>query len=437
MTATSSALPTPPGQLGLPWIGETVSFLRDGDFIEKRQKKYGSVFKTHVFGRPAIVAIGPEANQFLFANENKYFVVTWPYSTRTLLGPASLSMQAGDVHKSRRKILAQAFKPRALAGYVPEMANITRRYLEKWEKMGTLTWYPELRQYTFDVACKLLVGIDGATETDLRDWFETWCNGLFTLPIRLPGTKFTRALNCRQKLLDRIERIIRDRQKQTDPGNDALGILLQARDDDGNTLDIAELKDQILTLLFAGHETLTSAIASFCLKLAQYPEVREKARTEQQQFDSETPPTFEDLKEMTYLDRVMKEVLRVVPPVGGGFREVIQTCEFEGYQIPKGWSVFYQIGRTHFDETVYPQPQNFDPDRFGEDRPAFSHIPFGGGMRECLGKEFARLEIKLLAAELVRNYEWELLPDQDLEMEMIPTPRPRDGLRVCLRRRSY
>ena len=98
--------------VGCREIGETISFLRDPDFIEKRQQKYGSVFATHIFGRPAIVAIGPEANRFLFSNENKYFAVTWPYSTRVLLGPASLSMQAGDIHRSRRKILAQAFQPR-------------------------------------------------------------------------------------------------------------------------------------------------------------------------------------------------------------------------------------------------------------------------------------------------------------------------------------
>lgn len=143
---------------------------------------------------------------------------------------------------------------------------------------------------------------------------------------------------------------------------------------------------------------------------------------------------------MTYLDQVMKEVLRVVPPVGGGFREVIQTCEFQGYQLPKGWPVFYQISRTHLEQKVYTNPQDFDPEKFGpqreEDKPAFSHIPFGGGMRECLGKEFARLEIKLLAAELVQNYEWELLPNQDIQMEVIPTPRPIDGLRVNFRRRA-
>jgi cytochrome P450 len=142
---------------------------------------------------------------------------------------------------------------------------------------------------------------------------------------------------------------------------------------------------------------------------------------------------------MTYLEQVMKEVLRFVPPVGGGFREVIQDCEYNGYFIPKDWSILYQIAKTHQDETVYFQPQQFDPERFSEtrneDKPKpFSWVPFGGGMRECIGKEFAKLEIKLFAALLVRNYDWQLLPNQSLDLITIPTPRPRDGLKVQLRR---
>ncbi|MEG4105758.1 cytochrome P450 [Microcoleus sp. S13_C5] len=426
----------PPGSFGLPLIGDTINFLQDAQFAKKRQQQYGNIFKTSIFGQPTVFMCGQEANLFVLSNENQYFVVTWPASTKALLGPLSLALQTGANHQNRRKLLYQAFQPRALAGYIGGMENITQRYLEKWATMETLTWYPELRNYTFDVASKLLVGIDKGSETALGHYFETFSDGLFSIPLDVPWTRFGKAKNGRKLLLAELDKIIRDRQQATPSGKDALSLLISARDDEGNSLSLDELKDQVLLLLFAGHETLTSAIASFCLLLAQHPDVMAKVRAEQQQFPATEPLTLEQLKQMTYLEQVMREVLRLVPPVGGGFRQVINACEFGGYEIPKGWMVLYQINQTHQDSAVYPEPDRFDPDRFSSDRSPkpFSYVPFGGGLRECLGKEFARLEMKLFAAKIVREFEWELLPDQDLNLIRVPTPHPRDGLRVKFRR---
>jgi len=111
---TPSSPPLPPGSLGLPLIGETLSFLQEPQFAEKRQQKYGSVFKTHLFGRPTIFLIGAEANCFLLSHENQYFLTNWPRSTKTLLGPAALSVQTGVEHQRRRKLLSQAFQPSRL-----------------------------------------------------------------------------------------------------------------------------------------------------------------------------------------------------------------------------------------------------------------------------------------------------------------------------------
>jgi cytochrome P450 len=438
-TQTSSSLPFPPGNFGLPIVGETISFVRDRDFQKKRLSKYGKIFKTNIFGRPTVVMVGAEANQFLFKNENKYVVSTWPKSTRVLLGQNSLSVRSGGFHTSRRKLLAQAFQPRALASYIPTMEKFTTSYLQKWEGMGTLTWYPELRDYTFDIASTLLVGTDGGSQTPIAQLFEDWCAGLFSLPIPLPWTSFGKALRCREGLLKQIEAIVQKRQQENNLGEDALSLLIQAKDEEGNSLSLDELKDQVLLLLFAGHETLTSAIASFCLLTAQHPEVLDRLRHEQQQLSVSSPLTLEQLKQMTYLEQVLKEVLRFVPPVGGGFREVIETFEFNGYQIPQGWSIQYQIAETHQDSAIYQDSDRFDPDRFAPNRAEdkqqnFGYVPFGGGLRECLGKEFARLEMRIFASMLVRDYEWELLPEQDLNMVVIPTPHPRDGLKINFRR---
>lgn len=437
---TQQNLSLPPGQFGLPILGETLNFLFDSDFAQKRRQQYGDIFKSKILGKPTIFVCSPEANQFILSHENKYFVVGWPPSTRALLGNLSLALQTGGKHVKRRKMLREAFTPRSLDSYVPTMVEITQRYLTQWSQHDTLTWYPELRNYTFDIAGKLFVGLENASETSLGHLFEVWTQGLFSIPLRLPWTKFGRAFRCRQQLLQELETYIRQRQQGTESGEDALGLLLQAEDEEGKKLSVEELKDQILLLLFAGHETLTSAVASSGLLLAQHPDVLAKVRAEQQQFCE--PLTFETLRQMTYLEQVLQEVLRLVPPVGGGFREVIQSCEFNGYTLPKGWNVLYQINQTHQKADIYPDPNHFDPDRFSPERQedkakTFGYVPFGGGLRECLGKEFARLEMKIFAALLCRGYEWELLPEQSLEMIAVPTPHPRDGLKVKLRQRAF
>ena len=430
-----NSLPEPPGETGLPFVGETIAFFSDPDFNQKRVNKYGKVYKTSIFGSPTVTMIGSEANTFLFRNENKYVVSSWPKSTRILLGKKSLAVNNGSFHTSRRKLLYDAFQPRALASYIPTMEQISDRYLQKWSQMGTLTWYPELRNYTFDIASNLFVSTDGGSDSQVGHYFEVWCKGLFTLPISLPWTKFGKALQARQKLLASLEEIIIKRQQADSPGEDALGLLIKAEDEEGNSLSLEELKDQVLLLLFAGHETLTSAIASFCLLIAQHPDVMQRLREEQDRLNITGTPTLEDLKAMTYLEQVLKEVMRLIPPIGGGFREAIETFEFNGYRIPQGWNIQYQIAQTHKDEEIYPESDRFDPDRFDPEQPAdkqasFGYIPFGGGLRECIGKEFARLEMRLFASKLLQNYQWELLPNQNLELVTVPTPHPRDGLKV-------
>ena len=192
----------------------------------------------------------------------------------------------------------------------------------------------------------------------------------------------------------------------------------------------------MLLLLFAGHETLNQrGSASFCFLTAQHPDVMQRLGDEQARLNIADTTTLENIKQMTYLEQVLKEVMRIIPPVGGGFREAVATFEFGGYRIPKGWNLQYQIAQTHKDEEIYPESDRFDPERFAPENSAdkqasFGYIPFGGGLRECLGKEFARLEMRLFASKLLQNYDWELLPGQSLELVTVPTPHPRDGLKI-------
>jgi retinoid hydroxylase len=442
--STQPTLPLPPGRFGVPAIGESIAYLRDPEsFIAQRQKRYGNIFKTHLFGRPTIVLIGAEAARFLFSNDGQKLEMTNTPNFEILLGKKSIGVQTGTAHQVLRRQLFQVFQPRALESYAVTMEAVTQHYLQKWEQMRMLTWYDELKKYTLDIACRLFVGVSTAADEPLEKVYEAWSKGLLTIPVRLPGSKFDRAVRARKNLLDRFDRLIEQRQQESSNKQDVLSILLIAKDEAGNALGRAEIKDNILGMLIAGHETLTSALTSFCLLMAQHPKVLEAVRNEQAKLGFPKPLNLEILKQMTYLEQVLKEILRVAPPVvRSGSRKVLQSCEFGGYSIPKGWDVYYQIPETHQDSQVYTHPEQFDPDRWSEKRSqdkqkAFSHIPFGGGIRECLGKEFARLEMKLFAALLVRNYMWELVPGQNLERVVLPFSRPRDGLKVKVSRLSH
>jgi len=428
----------PPGSFGLPLIGESLSFLLDPHFAQKRKAKYGSIFRTHIFGRPTVIMSGFAANRFILSSHMDCFSWRegWPATFRELLGE-SLFLQEGEQHRRNRKLLTPAFHGKALDGYLDTMLGITERYLQRWQTLETFTWFPEMKKLTFEIASTLLIGSTPGELTErLSLWMTELTNGLFTIPLRWRWTPYGKALRARDRLLHHIEQVVRDRQ--THPTTDALGLLAQSQDENGDRLSLQELKVQALLMLFAGHETTTSMLTCLMMALAQHPEVAARARAEQAQLPEPHAITLAQLKQMPYLDQILKEVERCYPPIGGGFRGVIKPFEFNGYSVPAGWMALYQIGITHQDPHCFPHPDQFDPDRFSPERAEhkrndYSLVGFGGGPRSCIGMTFAQMEMKIVTALLLRQFHWQLLPDQDLSLNPVPTLKPRSGLQVKLR----
>ncbi|BAT51864.1 cytochrome P450 [Nostoc sp. NIES-3756] len=426
----------PPGSYGLPILGETLAFLFDKNFIEKRYRRYGSIFKTHLIGRPTVVMVGSKAVEFVLSShmENFSWREGWPDTFKALLGE-SLFLQDGEEHRRNRRLMMPALHGPALTNYVSTMEEITRKYLQKWEAKQEFTWFDEFKQLTFDIASQLLLGASpGEDCAILSKLFTTLTNGLITInPLPLPFTKYGKAIAARNQILERLTQIVR--QRQQNPSKDALSLLIQAKDEDGNSLSEKELIAQAVLLLFAGHETTTSMLTWLCLELARHPKVYQRAREEQLQLASQGDLTLEQLGQMPYLEQILLEVERCHQPVNGGFRGVIKDFEFNGFHVPAGWQLLYSILMTHRLEEIYLEPERFDPDRFSPQRQEhkkypFSLIGFGGGPRVCIGIAFAKMEMKIIAAHLLRSYHWEILPNQSLDALLVPTNRPQDGLRV-------
>lgn len=426
----------PPGNFGLPIVGETFSFLLDQDFVLKRYQRYGGIFKTSLFGQPTVFFVGPEAVEFVLSSHFDSFSWKkgWPESFRVLLGE-SLFLQDGEEHRRNRRLMMPAFHGPALAGYFATMKGITQGYCQQWLELGEFQWFDQLKQLTFEIASQLLLGTETGEETErLSQLFDTLTQGLFTLlPVPVPGTKFGRAVAARNQILEHLTGVIA--QRKQNPTYDALSLLIQTQDEEGHRMSDEEIRAQAMLMLFAGHETTTAMLTWCCLELARHPEIWRRAQAEQEQLAQSGDLTLEQLAQMPYLDQVMLEVERFHPPVGGGFRRVVKPVEFNGFQVPVGWIASYSIITTHYLPTVYTNPEQFDPDRFSPQRQEhkvqpYSLIGFGGGSRVCLGVAFAKLEMKIVMATLLRYYHWELLPNQSLEVVRVPTRRPQDKLGV-------
>ena len=438
--SVSSEAKLPPGKMGFPFVGETLTFLRQSDFAVKRYAQYGPIYKTHLMGRPTAVLAGAEANEFLLNSGMDHFswASGWPNTFKELLG-RSLFVQDGEEHRHKRRLIAPAFHGRALASYVEMMDQIIQKYLAFWEEKEEFAWFTEFKKMTFEIATVLLLGSEQEEETAvLSQKFSDLTAGFFTLPLNVPGTPYAKALAARDYILHYIGQQIA--KKRANPGKDALSMLLVSEDEEGNRLTDQEIEAQALLLLFAGHETTTSILTSFCLELGQDPQVCGRARAEQAYINTFTEPDMKLLRQMPYLDQILLEIERLHPPVISGFRGVEEPFEFKGYHVPKGWQVLYSILATHHDPDVYPDPLTFDPERWNpetkQSSSAFSLVGFGGGPRTCIGKAFANLEIKLVATHLLRNYRWQILPNQDLTLNYIPTTHPKDMLRVKFSRRK-
>ncbi|EHB05524.1 Cytochrome P450 26C1 [Heterocephalus glaber] len=459
----ASALPLPKGSMGWPFFGETLHWLVQGSsFHSSRRERYGTVFKTHLLGRPVIRVSGAENVRTILLGEHRLVRSQWPQSAHILLGSHTLLGSVGEPHRQRRKVLARVFSRAALERYVPRLQGALRREVRSWcAARGPVAVYEAAKALTFRMAARILLGLrlDEVRCTELARTFEQLVENLFSLPLDVPFSGLRKGIRARDQLHQHLEEAIAEKlheDKAAEPG-DPLDLIIHSARELGQELSVQELKESAVELLFASFFTTASASTSLVLLLLQHPAAIAKIQQELAtqglghacscalgaagtlpECCCEPDLTLAALGRLRYVDCVVKEVLRLLPPVSGGYRTVLRTFELDGYQIPEGWSVMYSIRDTHETATVYSSPpEGFDPERFGaarEDEPGnpgrFHYIPFGGGARRCLGQELAQAVLQLLAVELVRTARWELATPAFPAMQTVPIVHPVDGLRL-------
>ncbi|OWM89855.1 hypothetical protein CDL15_Pgr024604 [Punica granatum] len=440
----------PPGSSGWPVIGETLDMLRansEGNplkFSRDRVEKYKSlVFRTRVLGENMAVLCGPAGNKFVFSNEGKKVAVWWPSSVQQLIGP-SLVNTSGDEARVHRKMLMNFFSIESLMQCIPTVDEVTRGHLAThWQGKEMVKVYPTIKDYTFELACRLFMSItDSEVISRLSYHFCSFIKGVITIPLNFPGTRFYAAMRAADAIRREIRVLVKQRRidlenKVASPTQDLLSRLMSNPDENGKFLPEVEIINDMLDMLFAGHDTSSSTIMLLMKYLGELPQVHEKVLAEQREIAASKAAgellKWEDLQRMRHSWNVVSEVMRMTPPVNGSFREAMVDIEFEGYTIPKGWKIHWNAAFTHYDPNCYPKAMEFDESRFeGSGPPPYSYVPFGGGPRMCLGKEFARLEILVFLHNLVNRFSWELsIPNEKVIYD--PMPNPVNGLPIHLR----
>ena len=432
-----------PGDEGWPIIGKTLEALADPKgHVENNAKKYGPVYRTHLFGETSITLLGPEANELVMFDQGRQFSSELGWGPILgLLFPRGLMLRDFDEHRAHRKALSVAFKSGPMKSYLAELDKGIAARIATWrQKPGEMLIYPAMKQLTLDLAATSFLGADiGPEVAEINKAFIDMVAAAVA-PIRrpLPGTQMGRGVRGRKRVVAYFSEQIPIRRAKGG-GDDLFSQLCQATHEDGALLSEQDIVDHMSFLMMAAHDTLTSSLTSFVGELAANPEWQDSLRSEVMALGltRDAPTSFDNLEALPVTEMAFKEALRKKPPVPSMPRRAVRDFTFKGFAIPAGTMVGVNPLFTHHMPEIWPDPDRFDPTRFSEEaqrnRHRFAFVPYGGGAHMCLGLHFAYMQAKCFARHFLQNLEVSLAPGYKPAWQMWPIPKPRDGLRVTLK----
>lgn len=455
---TSSTLPVPatrqlpPGPKGLPLLGSMLEFRRDPLAFLRHTATYGPVsycrilhYSVYLLNDPALI------EQVLTQTNDRDFSKTpGDVISRALFGNGLLTSM-GDSWLRQRRLLQPAFHRQRIAAYADIMTHHAAQMATAWQPGETREVLHDMMALTLEIVVQALFGANVAGKTKvvgeafstIVDVFAELMSNfalmvLFNLPLP-PVVRFHRAV----KQLDAIILdIIAQRRAApaTNEHNDLLAMLLNAQDEDGSRMSDKQVRDEVMTLFLAGHETTALALTWTWYLLAQNPQAERQLHQELDTVLAGRTPTLADLPNLKYTENIIKEAMRLYPPAWGvDGRMTLHDTTVGGWHLPKGTMVMMSQWVTHHDARFFPEPEQFRPERWTEEftkqLPKYAYFPFGGGPRLCIGFQFAQMEAVLLLATLAQRYRLTLLPGQTITIQPSITLRPKEGIRVQVQNR--
>jgi cytochrome P450 len=447
----AATVPYPPGDKRFS-IARTKRFIEEPlPLLLEGYERYGPIFTMRVLHSNVVFMLGPAANHYVTVSHANNFL--WRESHfRDLISVLGDGLLTTDdpYHKRSRQIMLPAFHRERIAASIDVMVQETERALEQWQPGAQIDLYAWTRRLATRVAMRALFGIepDGpvAREIDAAAMFEQ-ALGFFSSAyqfrfIRTPGSPWARLQDATRKLNRMLYSEIASRRASGERGEDVLSLMLDAQSEDGERLSDEQIRDEMMTLLFAGHDTTTSTVSFMFYELARSPHLAERLLAEQHALLDGGAPSAAQLMsgELLELEMVLEETLRKYPPAWVGPRKSIDAFEFEGHTVPGNAYVNYSSWASHHLPDVFPEPDAFRPERFAPEAkakiPKGAYIPFGGGSRTCIGMRFGQLEVRTIATLIARRFTLELPDDYALKFRQMPTISPREGLPMTVRERG-
>lgn len=439
-----------PGHTGLPILGNVPAFLKDAHkLMNDRYKKHGKVFKFHAPLNDGVFLIGTEANKLLLQNEDKLFsnFLAWDLTFANIFDNNVLERDFSS-HKSHRKILQLAFKRPAIEDHIELMNPMMAQGVNNLPLNKKIKMLPFIKRLLLNVGANVFLGESIGAQTDKLNKAFVQMVAATADPFKknIPLTPFSRGIKGR----DTMSNFIFDNigRKRSSPGRDLLSQLCHLRDEDGQQFSDEDIRDHIIFLLFAAHDTTTSAMSSVLYSIATHTEWQENIYEEIARIDlckqdggGTNCINHDDLDTMEKTSLVIKESLRMYPPLILMPRYALREFEYAGHRIPANSTVVISSLFTHYMEEYWSRPTSFDPLRFAPERAEdkkdfFQYIPFGGGAHKCLGLHFAEVQGKMFLYHFLKRYRVSIKKGTPYRYNNVPLTFPTDGLPLILQQRN-
>jgi cytochrome P450 len=447
--------PTIPGPKGHFLTGSLPELQRDRlAFLRELQQTYGDVVRIRLGPANAVLLFHPNGVQHVLQdNHASYSKETRAFEgLKPLLGNGLL-VSNGDFWLRQRRLMQPAFHRQQINAFGELMVGETNAMLERWEGTHTdgeaLDVHQEVMRLTLAIVTQALFGskvsdASGSVGTNisllLGDAIYRFDHPFYP-PLGVPTRRNLQFKRARQELDDVIYALIAERGGHKAETHDLLSLLMQAQDEgNGKGMSDRQLRDEVMTLFLAGHETTAVALSWTLYLLAQHPEVESRLRGELDTVLEGRTPGLADVPGLAYTRMVVDESMRLYPPAWITERKALRDDKIGGYSIPAGTTVVVSPYVTHRHAGFWDQPERFDPERFdgerAKERPRYAYYPFGGGPRQCIGSSFALLEAPLVLATILQRFRFELAPGWKVEPEPLITLRPKGGLWMVVKETS-